>query len=95
MSPRRAWRKWVADLSGTRTQIVVVVLILHISAWVKFMQLADSPEHVIEVLRVTAPVTISGLLAWAGAKTVQQLWGVDHDADSKIRRPDDPGVGHR
>lgn len=71
-----AWRKWLADLSNTRTQIVVVLLGLHIWAWADVLLRPHSPTHVVELVRITAPVSLAGLLAWAGAKTVGAIYGV-------------------
>lgn len=67
---RRAWMKWLADLASTRTQIVVVLFVLHIWAWADVLLRPHSPSHVVDLLRITVPFTLSGILAWAGVKAL-------------------------
>jgi hypothetical protein len=83
---REAWQKWIADLSATRTQLLILVMSMWIWAWVDLLARPHSPDHVLELLKVSTPIILGGVFAWITGKVIsyadsrrEELYGADEE----------------
>jgi hypothetical protein len=83
---KEAWRKWVADLSATRTQLLILVMGMWVWAWVDLLVKPHSPDHVLELLKASTPIILGGVFAWITGKVIayagsrrEELYGSDEE----------------
>lgn len=57
------WGKWLADLSGTRTQLTYLFAGLTAAAFIKGLMLAKTVTEVVALMGAAMPI-LSGVLLW-------------------------------
>lgn len=72
-----AWGKWLRDLSGTRQQITLVVILLW--AWIVLRGIRHiaSAQDAVGLLQAITPVVIATVGAWFGGKWLMENYHRD------------------
>jgi hypothetical protein len=86
LSVKEAWKKWIADLSATRTQLLILVMSMWIWAWADLLIKPHSPDHVLELLKASTPIILGGVFAWITGKVIsyadsrrEEFYGADEE----------------